>query len=646
VKEELMPPETQIKGIVKQYLDDSISRRNFLGALTGIGLSTASAATVAKEFAPFVTRKPDAGPEIYPAWMKRVRANGGKLLVEQLKAAGYRYLFVNPSSGEAPIFDALVDEPDIHIIKSIHEGALVGMADGYAKASGETPFILISRTGLPNAMSMMFNSWKDYVPMLVLVDDVSIGMAGQDGFQAMDQMTSMTQTMTKWHWSIGATDKIPEVTRRALKFASTRPCRPVFLAVPANLLSEQADAAIMEQGQFNVPMKLRGDPDAILYAAKLLLKADNPLILTGDEVRYCQAEAELLELAELLGIPVVKDWTSSWSKTFPTRHPLFLGNYRSKSRFPGKVDVMLNLGSRMPIARPNLQIESQVKLIQVRLDAENLARVYPTELSIVADLKLALADLIEQLKQLSSSRKLKKTASDRLDRAREYQIGQDEVYQKIARKKWDNDPISAERLMVELENILEKDTVIVSDNDSSMWAIDNYLTYGPDDKDYYFNTGFTLGWGMPAAFGVKLAMPDRPVVAIVSDGSFLFSGPQPLWTYSRYRAPIIVIVMNNLSYNNERNRIMTRRGRSYETGRDMVCYLGDPDVDYVKLAAGFDVEGEIVDKPSQIVPSVQRAMQAIRQDRSYLLDVHIERTGNLATSTWHPEFSVASLRKS
>ncbi len=76
----------------------------------------------------------------------------------------------------------------------------------------------------------------------------------------------------------------------------------------------------------------------------------------------------------------------------------------------------------------------------------------------------------------------------------------------------------------------------------------------------------------------------------------------------------------------------------------MVCYLGDPDVDYVKLAAGFDVEGEIVDKPEQIMPSVQRAMQSIREDRSYLLDVHVERTGNLATSTWHPEFSIGSLR--
>jgi thiamine pyrophosphate-dependent acetolactate synthase large subunit-like protein len=197
-------------------------------------------------------------------------------------------------------------------------------------------------------------------------------------------------------------------------------------------------------------------------------------------------------------------------------------------------------------------------------------------------------------------------------------------------------------MIVELENVLDKNTVIVSDNDTYMWPIDNYLTYGPEDKDYYFNTGFTLGWGLPAAFGVKLAMPDRPVVCLVSDGSFLFSGPQPLWSYSRYRAPIMVIVMNNRSYNNERNRIMTFRGRAYETGRDMVCYLGDPDVDYVKLAAGFDVEGEIVDKPEEIQAALQRGMQALADGRAYLLDVHVERTGSLANSTWHPEYHITS----
>ncbi|NKB39324.1 MAG: hypothetical protein GKR93_19505 [Gammaproteobacteria bacterium] len=638
-----MSDKNDIKGLIKNYVDNGISRRQFLTTLSAIGLSTAAANSVAKEFAPFVSRKSETKP--LPAWAKRVSGTGGKLLVEQLKASGHKFLFVNPSSGEAPIFDALVDESDIQIIKSIHEGALVAMADGYAKATGETPCVIISRPGIPNAMSMMFNAWKDYTPMLIITDDVSVAMLAQDGFEAMDHMTSMTQTMTKWHWSIQSAKKIPEIVRRGQKFASTKPCGPVFLATPSDHLSTKTEAAVIEQEKFSIAMQIRPSADDIKNAAKLILSADNPLILSGDEIRYCQAETELLELAELLGVSVVKDWSASWSKHFPNKHPLYYGIYSATARFPSKVDVLLNLGSRMPLAGSQFRIESHVKLVQVRLDAENLARVYPTNLSIVADLKLAIVDLIEEIKSQSSSRKLKRVANERLEQAKIFKLKNEEVYQSIARKKWNNDPISAERVVLELEELLEKDSVIVSDNDTYSWPIDNYLSYGPDEKDFYFNTGFTLGWGLPAAFGVKLALPDKQVVSLVSDGTFLFSGPQPLWSYSRYKAPVIIIVMNNQSYNNERNRIMSRRGRSYETGRDMVCYLGEPDVDYVKLAAGFDVEGEVVALPAQINAAIKRAIKATRDGQPYLLDMHVERTGNLANSTWHPEYSIAATRK-
>jgi len=111
---------------------------------------------------------------------------------------------------------------------------------------------------------------------------------------------------------------------------------------------------------------------------------------------------------------------------------------------------------------------------------------------------------------------------------------------------------------------------------------------------------WTAGWGLPAAFGVKLAHPDSQVVSVVGDGAFLFAGPQPLWSYARYKAPVTLIVCNNRSYNNERNRIWNIGGRQFQTGRDMTCYLGDPDIDYAKLASGFGVEGEIVAEPAQL----------------------------------------------
>jgi benzoylformate decarboxylase len=131
----------------------------------------------------------------------------------------------------------------------------------------------------------------------------------------------------------------------------------------------------------------------------------------------------------------------------------------------------------------------------------------------------------------------------------------------------------------------------------------------------------------------------------MGDGAFLFSGPQPLWSFARYRAPVTIIVLNNRSYNNERNRIWTQGGRQFEVGRDMACYMGDPDMDFVKIASGFGVEGTVVEEPSAIRPALERAKRATVSGAPYLLDVRVERGGIGAASTWHPGFTVESLRK-
>jgi thiamine pyrophosphate-dependent acetolactate synthase large subunit-like protein len=632
------------KDALRHYIDRGISRRQFVSALSAAGFSALSARTVADEFTPFVSRPGDEAAPL-PEWARPATGSGGELLVEQLAAARQRYLFINPSSGEAPVYDALVDRPGMQIIQAVHEGALTAMADGYARATGHTAFVMCARPGLPNAMTQMFNAWKDSIPLLVLVDDVAVDVLGQDGFEAMDHMDSMTAPMTKWHWSVETTERIPEVARRALKFAGTQPRGPVFLACPDNLLRQRATSTIFEQDKFDIAPRLPPEPELVRAAARLLLNAENPLILAGNEVRYHGAESELRELAELLGIPVAKSMLATWCKPFPTDHPLFVGSYQVPSRFPGKVDVLLNLGSRMPyFTGSRLRLESQTKLIQVRIDPMSLGRVYPTEVAMVADTQSALVALIEEIRRTAKARTLSRLASDRTDRARQYQVERAASLDGIARRRWDRAPISGERLVVELEAVLDPESVIVSENDTYQIAIDSFMTFGPGRKDYFTNGGLALGWGLPAAFGVQLAMPDRPVVALISDGAFLFSGPQPLWSYSRYRAPVLVLVLNNRSYNAERARIMMGRGRSYEVGRDMVCYLGDPDIDFVRLGQGFGVDGEAVAEPDDLKSALARGMRATREGRPYLLDVHMERSGSLATSTWHPEFSIAALR--
>ena len=157
-------------------------------------------------------------------------------------------------------------------------------------------------------------------------------------------------------------------------------------------------------------------------------------------------------------------------------------------------------------------------------------------------------------------------------------------------------------------------------------------------------TGSALGWGVGAAIGVKLAQPDRQVVALQGDGGFMFAQAESLWTMARYEVPVIVVIFNNRSYNGPRNKILKAGGKAAQVGKDMICYLGDPDVDFAKVAAGFGVKGEVRVAPEQVGPAIRRAIESTREGKPYLIDAVVGRTGLAADSTWHPKYSVASVR--
>ena len=622
-----------MKELIKQYLDDGISRRQLMTGLSALGMTTVAAQSVAQSLSS-VTSAPAAA-------MREAHGTGGALFVAQLKAAGVKFVFFNPSTGDYPIFDALVDEPGIQVIKGIQEGAVVAMADGYAKASGKPGVVIVANVGLCNAMTQMVNSWKDQTPLLVAVASVEQDALGRELPQEFDYCETMTQPITKWYWAAKTTTAIPETLRRGLKFATTPPGGPVFLSLPNNTLREEGKAAIWDQVKFDVPMRIRPDKDDIERAARILVEAKNPLISIGDEITTCRGEREVVELAELLGIPVASQAGALgfWSKPFPTRHPLFIGAQLRDMRFPGKVDVLLNLGNRF-----GERASPGTTLISIRHDPTSLARATPVDLGIVADLRLATADLVAAIKSLATSTRLKEIAEERTARSRTYSVEMAEFRMKIARENADRSPITLSRIGLELEGALAPDTCYVCDVDSGK-AMDPLMSFGGSDKKYFGTSPNILGWGMAAAFGVKLARPDQPVVSVVGDGSFCFSGPQPLWSQARYQAPVMNIVLNNRSYNNERNRIWHYGGRQFTTGRDMTCYIGSPDVDYAKAAGAFGVEGEVVKEPGEVKAAILRAQRVIADGRPYLLDIHTQRDGIGAASTWHPVYSVADVRQ-
>jgi thiamine pyrophosphate-dependent acetolactate synthase large subunit-like protein len=158
-------------------------------------------------------------------------------------------------------------------------------------------------------------------------------------------------------------------------------------------------------------------------------------------------------------------------------------------------------------------------------------------------------------------------------------------------------------------------------------------------------SGAALGWGVGAAAGVKIAQPDKQVVCLQGDGGFLFGQAMALWTMSRYQIPVITVVYNNRSYNETRERSFAQGGRQAETGKDMLSYLGDPDVDFVKLSNAFGVPAEQVRTPDQIIPAMRRAVRAAQDGKPYLIDALVGRTGRGAELTWYPKLSVAEMRR-
>jgi benzoylformate decarboxylase len=623
--------------LFKQYIDRRISRAALLRGLSAAGLSISAAGAFADALRPEA-----AAAQTQPVPARTLRATGGALFVAQLKAAGVKYYFFNPSTGDAPIFDAIAHEPSIQLIKGIQEGAVVAMTDGYARLSGRPGVCSVANVGLPNGITQIVNAYKDRTSMLMVIASFGAQVSGKDGPQDYEHQVQMMQPLSKWYWETASADTIPDVTRRALKFATTPPTGPVFLAMPDDQLAAVTTATIMDAPSYDAAMHIRPDQSAVERVAKLLLEANNPILSVGDEVTTCNAGPEVTQLAELLGLPVAGGGEFGvWSKPFPTRNPLYLGPNIRNMRFPGNTDVRVNIGNQYG----EIALPGQV-LVSMRLDPTSLGRNAPVDVPLVSNVKYGTADLIAAVKSMATNDRLRKIAEERAARVRAYTAGLRQMREAMLKEfpTGEQGGIPLERLAHELEAGLDPDTIYVNDIDSGK-KMDPYMSFGGSDKMYVANGPNILGWGMAAAAGAKLAQPNRQVVSVLGDGAFFFGGPQPLWSQARYGIPVTNIVLNNKSYNNERNRIWSfGAAEQFALGKDLTCYNGSPDVDIAKAAQAFGVEAETVSDPAKIAAALMRAKRANIEGRPYLIAFDIQRDGVGAESTWHPEFNLAATR--
>src|SRR6267378_623648 len=633
-----------MQGLVKDYLGGAISRRSFIRKSTAAGFSVVAARSAVDALQPIVNANQASTFSTAATSTTSVTGTGGELLAEQLLAAGVRFMFVCNSSGMGSLCDAVVDRPDLQFIQGISENQAVAMADGYAKATGETTFACFSRVGGPLASANMYNAMRDRTPVVIFTDHMDSQADGRDGHEDLDDWLDAFKQYTKWRWLVKEGNRIPEWVAHAFKVSSTAPCGPSFVRIPRNVLYQSnLKAEIFSRESISVPMDITPNPKHIERAAQILIEAKSPILHVGHEVTVSGGRAALGELAELLAIPVTQAW--SWAADFPTDHPLYLGGYLDPMRFPDPIDLFLNLGTSLPDpGSATTAIPGTAKIIHARVDSRQLGADYPVDLAIVADVKETARALTEAVKSMVTKERLSALRQTRWSATKTFTDRLKQSYLTAARNGWDESPLTWPRLLLTLNEMLDDDANIVEEVGTEDWILRSF-PFAEGKKTKFGRTlGRSLCWGMGASIGVKLARPDNQVVSLQGDGGFLFGQTDSLWAMSRYDVPIITVICNNRSYDEPRNNIMMKGGRSRQENKDMICYLGSPDVEFSHLAAAYGIRGERVGHPAELKPALQRAVAATREGRPYLLDVLIARTGLATDSSWYPRYSVAASR--
>ena len=266
------------------------------------------------------------------------------------------------------------------------------------------------------------------------------------------------------------------------------------------------------------------------------------------------------------------------------------------------------------------------------------------DVAIAAGIKETIISLTEAIKGMVTKTRMDNLRINRLEKVAKQLAEANNKRQEAAKETWNASPLSWERLSVEMDDVLEEDACIVSELDARVPY--HWMNFGKGKKTLIGQTtGFALGWGVGASLGVKIARPNSQVVCLVGDGTMLFGQLESLWSFSRYDVPVILVVFNNRSYDGPRNRMLMLSQHSQEIRKDMACYLGDPDVDFVGIANSFGIKGEVISSPNQIKPAMKRAIQTTRDGRPYLIDAILAQKGSGAGSNWHPEISIADRRK-
>lgn len=622
--------------LVRKLLDDQISRRDFVREIVALGVTVSSAEALLGSVSVAAAAE-TAGSGSF----RQVTGNGADVMVETLLEADVEYIFHGCGAGTNTIFDSIVTRPRLKNILATNEGQCVAMAEGYHLASGKIGVVIIPKAGLGNAAGNIYNALMDRSSVLVITARDSSEFSKRLIDLEMVDWQEVMDPFMRSSYMISNFNRVSEFTRRAITVANTPPGGPTFLQLTEDMYDKEGTASIFPQVKFDATAAIEPEPEKVMAVARMLLEAERPLITVGPEVTQSGGQKQMIELAELLSVPVTGGL--SGFADFPNQHPLFLGAYRPFLPQAHNADFYLCLGSQLPDEASYVHQgppPPAAKLVHVTIAPGLLGMTYPADVNVVGSANLVISGLIDAVKSLASDRKIRAIRQERFGKIKAATDGMHASSLKRAQQNWDKAPMTVARIMSDLDATLDDDAIIVKE---PVYGADDWLNLGYGAKTLLSGSGAgVLGWATGAALGAKLAQPDRQVVALTGDGAFMFQ--HNLWALSRYDAPVIVIVINNHAYNMTRAFTWLRGGQQAKQGKDLLNYLGNPDVNFSLIAQAHGVKAEVVTDPSELKPAFKRAIQATEDGRPYLLDISNERWGKGGELTWHPDISIARMR--
>ena len=549
---------------------------------------------------------------------------GKTALLELFKQEGVKIVFGNPGTTELPLMDAFAAERELRYVLALQEAPAMGMADGYAQASGQLSVVnLHAAPGLGNAMGMLYDAQQAGAPILVTAGQHEQRFNFTEPLLWPD-LPVIARPFVKWSEEVRQLSDLPRAIHRAAKTALAPPTGPVFLSLPGDILTASED---LDLGQpTRVASGIRGDSHAIAQAAALLAKAESPVIIAGDAVPQGNALDELVALAEALGAPVYDEGMATRTM-FPSSHPLYRG---ALVRLPPAIrgmlmqhDMLLSVGADLfTLSLPD-EVESMpegMPIVHIDTDAWELGKNYPAQVAILGEPKTTLPELTAGILKARSAVEAQK-AITRLAHVKTEGISSLARLNAMAEALAARHPIHPLPLMQAIGRMLPANAVVIDETVSSGNGLRRFLK-SDDPQSFFGMRGGGIGWGLPAAIGAKLALPDRPVVALIGDGSAMYT-IQGLWTAARENLQMVFVIINNYSYRILKQRTNAMKGLAAQADSYVGMELDKPRVDFVSVARGLGLTAHKATTLSEVQDLLKAAL---RHDGPTLIDVEVDRS--------------------